>query len=303
MNDIEKYLDGEMNTEERAAFEVEMEHNPALAKDVAFLRQLTEDIQTVELDKRVKQATKNLPSGGRKYSTYLWWAALILAGLLVLTWYFLQKDRAVPQRAISPAVETATVDSLESAPPQAWTEQPSSEEKDKNTNQPSGPFAQIQPKGSNYTTVPAPNLRGQGPKADTIHEALLNALWFTQYPLPDSQLGKDFQQVDSLLRQRDFSKSYAHLQLLERKMPSNDTLFFLKGYCLLEQGEGGEALRYFDSIKNKNLAGSGLLKWYRGLAFLMVGDDENAKKIFTAIAENPTHNFKPQAQRALKMLE
>lgn len=305
MNDIEKYLADEMNAEERAAFEAELERNPALAKEVNFIRQLTEDIETAALDERVKAATKGLLPVRSKKSTYVWWSAFALAGLLIVAMFIFQKDKTTPQQMVVPPVKTPTTDSLRLMPPKVETGQPSSPKaaEEKTKGRPNRPIAQNQKDENRYISMNAPRLRGSNASLDSSGQVRLDAVWHTEYPPKALKLSETFRQVDGLLQQRDFSKSYARLQLLERKIPANDTLFFLKGYCLLEQGEGGEALRYFDQIKNKSLAGNDLLEWYHGLAFLLLGDDGNAKKIFTTISANPAHAFRQQAQQALKLFK
>lgn len=306
MKDIEKYLADEMTGEERTAFEAEMERNPALAEEVNFVRQLAEDIETAALDERVKEATHGLLSRRPGKSKYLWWwSTLAVVGLLVVALLIFQKDKTQTQPLALPPATAPTVDSLRQVPPQPGTGQPSSQEpaEEKTKVQPNRPIAQNQPVEELYLPMHAPRLRGSSASVDSSRQALLDAVWYTEYPPKGLHVNETFQQVDGLLRQRDFSKSYARLQLLERKMPANDTLFFLKGYCLLEQGEGSEALRYFDRIRTQSPVGKDLLEWYRGLAFLLLGEDGNAKKIFTTISGNPAHAFRRQAQRALKLLK
>ena len=53
------------------------------------------------------------------------------------------------------------------------------------------------------------------------------------------------------------------------KMEANDTLHFLKGYCLLEMGEGGDAIRFFDKIENPPSEWQPNLEWYRALGVLI----------------------------------
>ncbi len=302
MTEIEKYLAGEMTAKEQAAFEAAMEQNPALAEAVRFVRQLTEDIETAELDKRVKAALHNLPPARAERSKYRWWPLLILAAALLVAALFFLIKRPAPQPA---PIETPPVDSVQQAPPQAGTGRPATDETpEKNsTTRPDRPVALNQPDRNTRTAMPAPLLRGNNAAPDTGRQALLDAVWYSEYPPEWLQLREPFSRVDALLRQRAFSKSYAQLQLLERKMPANDTLFFLKGYCLLERGEGSEAIRCFDRIKDNNLAGTDLLEWYRGLAYLLSGEDAKAKNTFRKISTKPGHALQEQAGRALKLLE
>lgn len=305
VQEIERFLSDEMDAAEKAAFEEEMQGNPALAEEVARLRALTEAIEEVELQNRVSKALERLPAQPNPRSRPWWLLLLLLAGgtLIGLLAYQPWADRPTPaQQQITTPPDTS--DSLQErkteSPPMA---PPKSPEK-KSPITPKGPIASAEPRDQGPPrTFPAPQLRGSGQTSDTARQTLLNALWYTVYPPTNLSLTGSFRQIDQLLQNRDFSKSYARLQLLERQLPANDTLFFLKGYCLLERGEGTEALRYFDLIKEKTSFGTELLHWYRGLALLLSREDELAKRTFEEITKNADHLFHSQAENALRQLE
>lgn len=296
--DIEAYLNGELSAAERQAFEAELAANPALAKEVALLRQLTEDLGDAMLWERVSTA-RALPDGRAKWQ---WWtfagAVLLFGGLL---WYSLGLPPGKTEPPAAPAGQSAAPELPPAELQPIATDTPSTVPKNAPTSD--RPIAiNTPPAGLQPPLHPAPQLRGNN-SADTTRKALLDALWYTDYPPKGASFTGQFAEVDALLQQGDFSKSYARLQLLERKNPTNDTLFFLKGYCLLERGKGGEALRYFDKIENETPFGKELLEWYRGLALLLLGDDSQAKKVFSVISISPAHSLKQQAQRALEILE
>jgi tetratricopeptide (TPR) repeat protein len=93
------------------------------------------------------------------------------------------------------------------------------------------------------------------------------------------------------------------LQRLERKLPENDTLRLLKGYCLMEMGEGAEALIYFEKLKGKKPDWELTLEWYRGLSSLLTGDKEQAMAIFSKIAAEPRHPYREQSKKAIQVLK
>ncbi len=292
--DIEAYLIGELNPEEQQAFEAELAANPAFAEEVARQRQLTADIEDAVLWERVATAR----SRRNQWQVWRWMAILALVLGAGGVWWYVQHFSAEKKETPAPPTEQSSPEPV--APP-AEADQPAREqERPPAVNQP------IAADNPDRTLPPpahaSPQLRGQG-MANPGRKALLDAIWYTQYPPAGWQLVGPFRQVDELLRQRDFSKSYARLQLLERKMPTNDTLYFLKGYCLLERGMGDEAQQYFGQIENKSVAGNDLLEWYRALAFLLSGEDDQAEKIFKDMAGRPAHAFKRQAKRALELTE
>ncbi|MBL7827052.1 MAG: hypothetical protein JNJ57_10505 [Saprospiraceae bacterium] len=152
------------------------------------------------------------------------------------------------------------------------------------------------------TRFPAPNLRGAN-ASDPALKALVDQVWYTVYPLSDVTIESNVQIVDSLLKARNFDRAYIQLQKLERTQPSSPTIQFLKGYCLLELGEGGEALRCFDKLEQKNAAWKPQLEWYRALGSLLAGDRDMARKGFQAIAAQTDHPFNRYAQEAVRRLK
>jgi hypothetical protein len=77
----------------------------------------------------------------------------------------------------------------------------------------------------------------------------------------------------------------------------------LQGYCLLETGEGQEALLHFDQIQSRQLDWEPQLEWYRGLALLLADKKSEAIALFNVIAANAGHPYRRQARKALKLLQ
>ncbi|MCR9102392.1 MAG: hypothetical protein NXI25_20720 [bacterium] len=301
-NKIDKYLSGEMDAHEQAAFEKKMQHDPALSKEVEGLRLLTGAIEDAILEDRVSEALSGIPAPGTPKRSFWWTGALLLAvaAIIAIAIYpFAPPGAADPadQPAIPPQTATDSSGAEERRPPLP----PETEEE----QTPPGPIAANTPAEASVAAPPhpAPTLRGNGQETDTARQAILNSVWHAPYPPGNLSLNSRFSQVHALLQNRNFSKSYSRLQLMERRIPDNDTLFFLKGYCLLESGEGDAALSYFDRIQDKQPFGADLLEWYRGLSLLLMGKDEEAKRAFLKIAERPDHLFRPYAASALEKLK
>ena len=151
----------------------------------------------------------------------------------------------------------------------------------------------------------APDLvaaRGQG-EANAALKALLDQLWYVDYPLLGLDVSEAFHSVDENLKKRDFTAAYLELEQLSSTQATNDTLHYLQAYCLLETGEGQEALLLFAQIQNRQLAGDPQLQWYRGLALLLADKRSEAIALFNVIAANAGHPYRRQARKALKLLQ
>jgi len=134
-------------------------------------------------------------------------------------------------------------------------------------------------------------------------KALLDQIWYTDYPLKGLKVSGSFKQADESLKKRDFIAAYLELEQLEGQMAGNDTLRYLKGYCLLEMAEGNEALTYFDPLQGRHAAWEPQLQWYRGLAMLLADKRPEALAQFKRVAAKPGHLYRRQAEKALKLLQ
>src|SRR5690606_9050262 len=137
---------------------------------------------------------------------------------------------------------------------------------------------------------PAPNIRGGGPQ-DTALANLLDRIWYMDFPPAGARFAPPFDETGQLLQERDFSKAYLRLELLERTKTGNDTLRFLKGYCLLEMGQGGQAAGYLEQTGDDKPIWSEYWQWYRALGLLSSGDRDEAKRILEKIRKAPKHHF------------
>ncbi len=205
--------------------------------------------------------------------------------------------------------------SIAPTPPQLPVEQPQkspvprdnqvvpSEKGKDNTG--SVPIAQVRPSERLANPrYPAPEItliRGDQESNKTF-QTLLNQLWYTDYPLRGLTSKDPFKQADENLKNRDFNAAYIALNRLENQMAVNDTLRYLKGYCLLEMGEGNEALANFDPLQGRHAAWEPQLQWYRGLAMLLAGERAKALDLFRQVKTLPKHPYRKQAEKAAGLL-
>ncbi len=310
--DIIAYLDGQLHGPELINFEAEMERNPAFAEEVRLARMLSEDIETQMIRRQVEASRTNDQPTAPVPSKSNFPIGGIVVGLLLLAiagYYLFQNNSPSPAKEntpkpTAPVLEEKTPAPVDIAPAQEHVPT------DTPTNTPSPtqerikvdrPMAEVTPLPA--PRYPAPKLRGKT-QDNQAWKALMDKIWYTEYPPAGiSFAGPTFGKIDKLLATRDFPKAYVRLQLLERKLPENDSLLFLKGYCLLELGEGAEALLYFQKINKNNSPWTAILTWYSNLALLQTGERRKATAGFTQIAQTTGHQFRSQAQKALQLLQ
>ena len=138
--------------------------------------------------------------------------------------------------------------------------------------------------------------------ADKARKDLLDQLWYTDYPLTGLKTSQSFKKADESLKKRDFNAAYLELGRLEGQMAQNDTLLYLKGYCLMEMGEGEEALAGFDKLQGRHADWEPQLQWYRGLAMLLADEREKALALFKQLEARSKHPYRRQAEKATGLL-
>lgn len=169
----------------------------------------------------------------------------------------------------------------------------------------SEPIAQLPPSerlpNPRYPAPEAAMIRGDE-TTNKARKALLDQVWYTDYPLTGLKISNAFKKADESLKKRDFNAAYLELERLEGQMTENDTLRYLKGYCLLEMGEGGEALAYFDRIQGRYATWESQLQWYRGLAMLLTDERRRALSLFKQLETRPKHPYRREAEKAVRLL-
>lgn len=283
MEELDKYLSGQMSDEERPAFEKRLAEQPDLQAELL----VREGLQQWRIERSVAAAAqlrKGYERRARRQRRV--WSGLAAACVLgALAWWYFPKstNSALPP---SPPVELPA-DSIAPQPPAPPS--PSS-----------GPvIAERQASPGSFS--PAPNVRGSENEA-AASQALLDQLWYGAYPPASWQPDEELAPADTLLRQRSFAQAYVRLQRLEMRRPDNDTLRLMKGYCLLEMREGAEALRYLENLEARQPEWKAYLQWHRGLARLLNGEQAAAVQEFRVIAGQAGHPFAAQARKALGVL-
>lgn len=171
---------------------------------------------------------------------------------------------------------------------------------------PSEPIAQLPPaKRLPNPRYPAPDvtmIRGDA-EENKARKALLDQVWYTDYSLTGLKTSQSFAKADVNLKKRDFTAAYLELGRLEGQMPNNDTLRYLTGYCLMELGEGSEALAYFNPLQGRHAAWEPQLQWYRGLAMLLADERGKALALFQKLAKQSQHPYGRQAGKAAGLIK
>ncbi|MBK8561942.1 MAG: hypothetical protein IPN76_00955 [Saprospiraceae bacterium] len=300
MEDFDQYLSGKMDAEGRRRFEQKIATDPALQAEL----RVREGLRQLRLEAKVAQAS----TARREWERHRNWRRILvgcaIAGLFGLAVFVWVKKEPLPPTP--PATQWPN----QEAAPTSEPLQPTDEEEiapvlpEKKTTEPiQQPIAEAKP---NLDQLPPPadfpNLRGEDVEAYELKK-LLDQVWYAQYPPAGFKLDGAFEEADALLMGREYEKAYGKLQRLERKLPDNDTLRMMKGFCLMYMGEGTEAIRYFDAVGEQPLPTQQLLEWYRGQCLLLSGKREDALVVFRKIAADPKHSYQRQGKTAVRFLE
>ncbi len=303
--DIEAYIDGELNQDERAAFEAEMDRNPEFAQEVRLMQQLTGDLQTQLLRDHVTQAIEEGGSGGGGKSTSFWLGGLALLLLFCAAGYFFLFSDNTSSSETPPLQSPPSMEPPQQVPggqpenPGKQQHLQASENKPP-TNRPIAGITRLP--DPRYPAPIVRNIRGTGSK-DSILQVLLDKIWYMDFPPAGTRFASPFDEVGQLLQSRAFPKASLQLELLKRTKADNDTLRYLMGYCLLEMGQGKSALEYLEPTADDNAAWSEYRQWYQALSLLSSGEKEEAKKMLETIQNTPKHHFQRQSAKALELLK
>lgn len=298
MEDYEQYLSNNAEDDERRA-----------------AAQVMEGLASLRLENKLREvAAEQAAQHRRTFWRRILFTLAALAFLAAVAYSFFDTNEATP--AAPPSEKQAP-----NAPAPRKEQTPEQDKLEKPREKP--PIAQIKPKEE--VPVPpdpifptfalqdelipeplhaAPDLvavRGEN-EANIALKALLDRLWYVDYPLLGLDISKAFPSIDEKLKKRDFTTAYLELEQLGNTLLANDTLHALQAYCLLQTGEGQEALLHFDQVQNRQLAWEPQLEWYRGLALLLADKKPEALAQFTTIAANPGHPYRRQARKAMKLL-
>ncbi|MFN0214055.1 MAG: hypothetical protein ACKVT2_07350 [Saprospiraceae bacterium] len=302
MNSLyEKYFLGEMSGEEQTRLEQELAQNSKLRAQFEEDRALFESLKNQMLRRKIKEALAepeaSAPvSNANKNRWQIW---LGLAGLLLLfwaVWKTVSSNQAnespvppIPQQQ-SPKDSSARVARQPAVPGEKEPEPEKKEERQR------GLIA--------HAPVEPRSLKGlrSSKTRHTPWADLVKKIWYA--PLPQAEtFGERFKPASELLLKDSTIDAFLKLQTLEQESPANDTLAFLKGWCLMELWEGEAALDYFDRLSGKQHPWTAELEWGSGQCYLLTGEKGKAIAVFKNIADQPKHPYRKQAGKALKLLQ
>jgi len=254
--------------------------------------QVMEGLAGLRLEAKVRAVAAERAALQRRIRRQRFFVALVALVLLAGVAYFILKDKKTPV-VVPPTVPQQQE---QNTPP------PAHKTDEKRTIE---PIAQLRPSerlpNPRYAAPEPTMIRGDETE-NKARKALLDQVWYTGYPLTGLKTGKTFNKADENLKKRDFNAAYLELERLAGQMTQNDTLLYLKGYCLMEMGEGSEALTYFDPLQGRHASWEPQLQWYRGLALLLTDEREKALTLFKQLETQPKHPYRRQAEKAAGLL-
>lgn len=282
MEDFNQYLNDDSAPEEREA-----------------ARNIKEGLAELRLQEKVKAVAAERASLKRNRNWII--AISVLALMAGAAWWYRNTSS---QNTLHSNPDTTPTEKLQQ-PDGSQQQSPDQPPAKQDTPKYRGPVAQVQPdERIPNPRYPAPEgmTRG-GNTTSKIDQALLNQLWYTDYPLNGLAAGGAFEATDQLLKKRDFTAAYIKLQRLGRQLPVNDTLRYLQAYCLLEMGQGEEAQPLLKSLQGHVTAWDAQLEWYQGLSLLQSGEKESALNIFSKIAGDSKHPYRAYGKKAVGVLK
>ncbi len=303
MEELDKYLKGQMREEERQRFEQKLEGDPGARTEL----RIREGLRQVHLKEKVSQVA----TLRKRWQRQRFWRFIGLSGLLVslvislFIFAFQSTKKTTPREASKELPENTLQNPQNGKSTETEQKQPGNsilQPKQKSKKRYTGPIAEIAPDELDSPLYPSPNIRGENSE-NPAWKALLDKIWYTEYPLVYTPISEPFKPADQLLKSRDFNNAYVRLQRLERNLPANDTLRLMKGYCLLEMGEGAEALVSFEGLEAQQPNWNAQLEWLRGLALVLSGEKEKAVAQFQGIVSQSKHPYRLQSERAIELLK
>ena len=300
--DIEKYLNGEMNEEERQQFEQLLAQDPQLQAALEEGRALIDRLHTQMLREKITAALQpdgvNENKKQKPVRKWLWMSIVLILVLSALFFFYKKSEKPKLNNTLSdpPAdiLDSIDPDDVNPLPEDLDTEEPVIDEN-----------REVNPPIAGDLTIPPsdirPDVRGEE-GLETDWDKLVESVWKTRFEVEPETYNAPFKPSLILLGENKFTDAFVELQLLEMTLSENDTLAFLKGYCLLELREGEEAIKYFEKIREEN-DWQPMLDWYKTLAYLLTGDQPEIMKLLEPIARTPDHPFQEEAKKLLNQLK
>ncbi len=149
--------------------------------------------------------------------------------------------------------------------------------------------------------APVNALRG-GPEPDADDNPL-DQVWYVNYPLNDLEAGEAFPVIDSLLRNRNFTRAFITISRAERSVVDSDTLAYLKGYTMLQLGRGPEAVAALESITVPPTGWEREMTWLRALGHCLADDRDAALALLQELTVSEEGLYQREAAKALELLK
>ena len=134
-------------------------------------------------------------------------------------------------------------------------------------------------------------------------QQLLSALWYTAFDSTVTRYPPRFRTAVSALGRWDFPTAIVELNELGRSTPTNDTLAYLKGYCLLELFDGDGAAGYFERLDAPGKPWRAEALWYSGLGYLLTENQEKTKTAWEKALKLPETVWRKKAREGLRQLK
>ncbi len=296
-NDIEAWLAGELPPDERERFEAELARDPALQEEVNRHRELAGHLRGQYLRELVTTVLQdNPPPAGPVALRKKWRFGMLTVGIVLLLsciWWLYPTflPLSAPGPAPAPEKNSPAAPGNMSPPPA-----PAPSEKIRE------PIAQNRPSPSKPAFENITFTRG-GDTLPADLQKLLSILWYTAFDSAATHYPPRFRTAVSALGQRDFPTAFVELNELEKTAPPNDTLSYLKGYCLLELFDGDGAAGYFERLDAPGKPWQAEAMWYSGLGYLLTEDREKAKAAWEKALKLPETVWRKKAREGLRQLK
>lgn len=306
---FEKYFLGEMNAAETANLEQELAENPALREQFEQEKAFFEMLKNQMLRRKIEAALREpdgLPTPKPKNPPRKIWLWLALSSFALLTALFLRRHFSAPTG--SGVLPEALPKNPNSQPPADTFPFPKIENPSPGNLPPeklptqTGKPSEKMPIAQAVEPHSLENFRGAN-SAKTPWADLVEKIWFAPLPVAPEKVASAFLPAVELLSKNDHAEAFRQLRKLENSgLAANDTLVFLKGYCLMQLWEGHAAQRNFERLAAKPNAWQADLAWYAGLCHLLAGEKRAAVLVFEKIAGQVGHRYRFEAERALELL-
>ena len=298
--DIEAYLSGAMPADEQARFETAMQQDSALREDVERQRELIGHLRAQRIREIVAKTLYGHPVSPDSLSFWRKWRSLIFTGVLILLlaagWrlYYTLQTPVIPEPAILPSPENTYPGT-----PQREEELPVQAPQRSNHR----PIARQGPISGRSRFEGMTFTRGDGDTLPADLQKRLEEVWFTAFDSTAAHYTPRFQPAVTALGRQDFATAFIELGEQEKSAPDNDTLAYLKGYCLLELFACDEAARYLKRLDAPGKPWRAEALWYSGLGYLLTDEREMAKAQWEKVLALPEPLWRKNARKGLQQLK